>query len=233
MKIAKKGSGEAHKLLNRKTSELAALKESLSRVEEELVGAKKKNQNMFATVCELKRSLSQSKEKQDTQKFENTTLTKELEDAKVVLKMTREEYVGLQNKLDEEKAENKALHEFGDLLQIKVTERTKEHQQSKLQLKEAESQKSFLEEQLAGQSANLKQTKKQLEKLEEEKADLEKQLKVAKEDFAGQRENLEEKTNVLLNHEAAMLKQIEEIVSSAEVGVLFHFAYLVFSFESN
>ena len=100
-----------------------------------------------------------------------------------------------------------------------MKERSKEHQQSKLQLKEAESQKSFLEEQLAGQSANLKQTKKQLEKLEEEKADLEKQLKVAKEEFAGQRENLEEKINVLLNHEAAMLKQIEEIVSSAEVGV--------------
>ena len=137
--------------------------------------------------------------------------------------MTREEYVGLQNKLDEEKAENKALHEFGGLLQIKVKERTKEQQQSKLQLKEAESQKSFLEEQLAGQSANLKQTKKQLEKLEEEKADLEKQLKVVEEDFAGQRENLEEKTNVLLNHEAAVLKQIEEIVSSAEVGVLFQF----------
>merc|ERR1719204_1356481 len=70
LEIAKKGSGEAHKLLNRKTSELAALKESLSRVEEELVGAKKNNQNMFATVKELKRSLSQSKEKQDTQRLE-------------------------------------------------------------------------------------------------------------------------------------------------------------------
>ena len=67
LEIAKKGSGEAHKLLNRKTSELAALKESLSRVEEELVGAKKNNQNMFATVKELKRSLSQSKEKQNTE----------------------------------------------------------------------------------------------------------------------------------------------------------------------
>ena len=54
-------------MLNRKTSELAALKESLSRVEEELVGAKKNNQNMFATVKELKRSLSQSKEKQNTE----------------------------------------------------------------------------------------------------------------------------------------------------------------------
>ena len=147
--------------------------------------------------------------------------------------MTREEYVGLQKELDEEKAENKALHEFGDILQIKVKERTKEQQHTRLQLKEAKSQKSFLEEQLAGQSANLKQTKKQLENLEEEKADLEELLKVAEEEYARQRKDLEEKTNVLLNHEAAMLKQIEEIVSSAEVGVLFHFPNLVFSFESN
>ena len=156
--------------------------------------AHKASNRLNAEVQRMSLELSASNLELSASRESLTKTRGELEDLKVVLETKKGELAETQN---EHKTENEALQ--GII--------------------------GFLTEKLTGRSNVLKETKQRLEEAKEEserqKTYLErrnKEVEEARKDFDDQKAFFESKTLEILNKEASVLKQIEEIVSSAEVS---------------
>ena len=114
----------------------------------------------------------------------------------MVLETTKGELVETETKLNEHKTENEALQRFIGVLTKKLEEKSNILQQTKHQLKEAKEESELQKGYLERRTKEGKETRKA---------------------FDDRKAFLERETVDFLSKEASVLKEIEDIVSSAEV----------------